>query len=333
MERVMSNNIAIFDMDGCVSDDQWRRGRVRQHQHGEGKPEDYTEYHEACDQDPPMKAGASVLHAHIRQGDFIVFATARPFAVAKKSAEWVVKHFGIQPTQDFLIMMRKDGDGRSAVEVKREMAAWIRDYAQKTGKAVTAAFDDRLDIAKLWKSEGYKSYVLDESGIVALDPQPTSVDEIRTAGLASLAAQSDKQPAAPSQPAAFSLEPAASLTPDEREFVERLNPESVEGQFLASVQRNAADILAKAADTFRERNANYKDNAVNVGKVMQALFPNGVTIRSNDDHHLYHLFELIIVKLTRFANSGLTHADSIHDAAVYAAMVEAIVHNHNIEVH
>jgi hypothetical protein len=31
------------------------------------------------------------------------------------------------------------------------------------------------------------------------------------------------------------------------------------------------------------------------------------------------------VKLTRFANSNLTHRDSIHDAMVYAAMVEHCV--------
>jgi hypothetical protein len=33
----------------------------------------------------------------------------------------------------------------------------------------------------------------------------------------------------------------------------------------------------------------------------------------------------MVVKLTRFANSGLTHEDSIHDAAVYAAMVESLI--------
>jgi hypothetical protein len=33
----------------------------------------------------------------------------------------------------------------------------------------------------------------------------------------------------------------------------------------------------------------------------------------------------MIVKITRFANSGLKHKDSIHDAAVYAAMVESLI--------
>jgi hypothetical protein len=33
----------------------------------------------------------------------------------------------------------------------------------------------------------------------------------------------------------------------------------------------------------------------------------------------------MIVKITRFANSDLNHKDSIHDAAVYAAMVESLL--------
>jgi hypothetical protein len=50
-----------------------------------------------------------------------------------------------------------------------------------------------------------------------------------------------------------------------------------------------------------------------------------VSLTSAADFNKWHLFELMVVKLTRFANSGLTHQDSIHDLAVYAAMVESIV--------
>jgi hypothetical protein len=89
--------------------------------------------------------------------------------------------------------------------------------------------------------------------------------------------------------------------------------------------KTAADILAEMADTYRERNKVYGDNYTRVGEVMMALFPNGVTINSKDEFNVWHLFELMIVKLTRFANSGLSHEDSIHDLAVYAAMVESLI--------
>jgi hypothetical protein len=95
--------------------------------------------------------------------------------------------------------------------------------------------------------------------------------------------------------------------------------------------KNAADILESAGRTFRERNAVYKDNAEVVGKVMAALFPNGVALKTAADHKMYHLFELVIVKLTRFTQSGMTHEDSIHDLAVYAAMCEVLVKTHNIK--
>lgn len=95
--------------------------------------------------------------------------------------------------------------------------------------------------------------------------------------------------------------------------------------------KTAADILAEMADTYRERNKVYGDNYKRVGEVMMALFPEGVTINTKEQFNVWHLFELMVVKLTRFANSGLTHEDSIHDLAVYAAMVESLIRKENQE--
>jgi hypothetical protein len=86
-----------------------------------------------------------------------------------------------------------------------------------------------------------------------------------------------------------------------------------------------ADLLAKMADTYRERNAVYGDNWRRVGDVMMSLYPEGMHLQDADAFNRWHLFELIVVKLTRFANSKLTHVDSIHDIAVYAAMLEAAI--------
>lgn len=87
---------------------------------------------------------------------------------------------------------------------------------------------------------------------------------------------------------------------------------------------NAADILEQMAKTFRERNAAYRDNYKMVGKLMAVLFPHGVPkeVLHSDQ---FHLFELKLVKLSRFAISGLQHGDSIHDDGVYSAMIEAIL--------
>ncbi len=65
---------------------------------------------------------------------------------------------------------------------------------------------------------------------------------------------------------------------------------------------------------------------------MALMFPKGVILKTADDFNRWHLFELKIVKLTRFVNSGLTHKDSIHDDAIYSAMVESLINDDSKEI-
>jgi hypothetical protein len=88
-------------------------------------------------------------------------------------------------------------------------------------------------------------------------------------------------------------------------------------------------ILSEMAATFCQRNNVYKDNYRVVGQIMPLLHPKGVQLLGADDHELYHLWSLIIVKITRFAASGLVHQDSIHDVAIYSAMIENILEERN----
>ena len=85
------------------------------------------------------------------------------------------------------------------------------------------------------------------------------------------------------------------------------------------------EILEKASATFRERNVAYGDNYKRVGPVMMGLFPNGITLNSEKDFERWHLLELIIVKLTRYAVNFKRggHADSLEDNIVYHAMLLA----------
>jgi hypothetical protein len=81
-------------------------------------------------------------------------------------------------------------------------------------------------------------------------------------------------------------------------------------------------ILRKQIATFIERNRTYGDNWKALG-ALAILFPNGVTLKTPEDFIRWHLFEWAFGKITRFAGSGMTHTDSLHDAAVYLTMVEA----------
>ncbi len=87
----------------------------------------------------------------------------------------------------------------------------------------------------------------------------------------------------------------------------------------------AGEVLTNLSGLWDKRNAVYKDNWRNIGKVMEGFFPNGVTLLTPNDHIRYHLFMLSAVKNTRYANNWMTgHADSMDDAAVYSAMLRSV---------
>ena len=90
--------------------------------------------------------------------------------------------------------------------------------------------------------------------------------------------------------------------------------------------KTADEFLEEGAATFKERNKVYGDNYKNVGTVMTGMFPEGVMLKSADDWNRMHILLLAIVKLTRYCNNWNDggHQDSIHDACVYAAMLESI---------
>lgn len=92
-------------------------------------------------------------------------------------------------------------------------------------------------------------------------------------------------------------------------------------------EKTGADILSAMADTFRDRNATYGDNFKKMGPAMIALFPNGVKLETEEDFIRFHLLDWIVGKLTRFASTGCNHIDSIHDIAVYAAILESCLVN------
>lgn len=94
----------------------------------------------------------------------------------------------------------------------------------------------------------------------------------------------------------------------------------------AASEVHAYQILEEMAATFKQRNAVYGSNFKMVGPIMAILFPNGVSVELLKSDQ-FHLFELLIVKLSRLAISGLKHQDSARDAGVYAAMIESIITN------
>lgn len=96
--------------------------------------------------------------------------------------------------------------------------------------------------------------------------------------------------------------------------------------------RTPGTILGDSAKTWEERNGIYKNNDLLVGLVQHVLWPTGPKLQTAEAHHRWHLYELIIVKLTRFVVSGLTHVDSIHDIIVYASMIENAINGKTVPI-
>lgn len=97
------------------------------------------------------------------------------------------------------------------------------------------------------------------------------------------------------------------------------------GTSANSKPRTAANALLEGAELFAERNKVYKDNHKVFGRVMAALYPDGLTLVGEDVFAEFGIFVQIISKITRHASNENGHHDSIRDTKVYAAMLEILL--------
>ena len=92
-------------------------------------------------------------------------------------------------------------------------------------------------------------------------------------------------------------------------------------------KRNKTPIecMEDALETFRERNKVYGDNYHRHGKVMTALFPSGVNLKTEKEWNRFGIVNMIVAKMTRYAeNWPKSHEDSVHDLGVYAFMLQSL---------
>lgn len=237
----------IFDLDGCLSDDSKRKHLLPK---APSSSSDYDAYNGLGLNDSAINS--DLWHAaagHIR---FVI--TARPEKYRDQTAAWINANLGCP----FLLCMRPEGNLQSSPDLKRDiLLSRVQDVDQ-----VVAAYDDRADVLRAYRSAGIAAerlFLADRTGARGL-----------------------------------------------------------------KAKREVADILNEMACTFRERNEVYQDNYKRVPELVKVLFPCGVPPSLLTTDH-WHLFELKLVKLTRFAASNLTHIDSIHDDAIYSAMIESIL--------
>lgn len=84
--------------------------------------------------------------------------------------------------------------------------------------------------------------------------------------------------------------------------------------------------LRNCANIYEERNKVYGDNYKHFGKIMVGLFPNGLTLETEDDFNRIGVFVQAVSKITRYAKkfSSGGHADSLDDLSVYSQMLREL---------
>lgn len=266
----------ICDLDGCLSDDRWRRHLLPSDVMN-ARPHAYDDYHRGIVFDEIVEQTRAMVQYYAcdengEQKSMVLLVTARPDVDGIRDAtiEWLNEKFGSTSRLkifDYCLLMRPEGCLLQSPELKMSL---LNDYfngvhenaAIGWGKVV-AALDDRENVLKVY-------------------PMP------------------DK------------LKRRIELGALER---------SPEQQLPGDARNSVPEILRSMADTFAERNKVYSDNYLRVAPIIRLLWPEGVPSELVTSDR-WHLFELLVVKLTRFAVGDLTHIDSIHDIAVYAAMIE-----------
>lgn len=92
------------------------------------------------------------------------------------------------------------------------------------------------------------------------------------------------------------------------------------------------DIFLRASELHKQKSSrdNYNGNEVRFGEVMDALYPNGLTIKGREDWIKYGIFHMVVSKALRLSNtifkpeteeSAEKRIDNAMDSVVYSAML------------
>lgn len=144
----------IVDMDGTLCD-------VSTVIHLQAEPDDFTAFHEGCAQCPPHRAVVEWCIDHHSRGHEILVVTGRDAWTRGLTVQWLSEHL---PVPAAGLYMRRDGDFRSNVDVKREIHRLL-----EPAYDIRAAIDDDPEIVGLWQEIGIPVAMVLDWGEVLVD--------------------------------------------------------------------------------------------------------------------------------------------------------------------
>jgi hypothetical protein len=98
----------------------------------------------------------------------------------------------------------------------------------------------------------------------------------------------------------------------------------VEAKDMAAL--SVPERLAKLGDIYRERNKVYKDTDKKFGRIMVAMFPDGLSLKTEEDFSRVGLYLHVVDKVSRYGSqfSAGGHQDSLNDTSVYSQMLQEL---------
>lgn len=280
--------VIIFDLDGCLSDDRDRRHLLpTPAEHHNNSDRDYEAYHAGLHLDRILpRTWQDFRRACNELACRILIVTARPESVRELTMSWLRNKASVGAEAGYVDL--------SNVEL----------LMRPTGNRTHSPLLKPALIEK-WADE--KDWCVEF--IAAYDDRPDVLRAYNATGIV------------PKEKCWLANDVGICRF----DFAETIELVPIEPEAPKDEPKTVPQIMRAMADTYEERNKVYGDNYKRVGAALAAMFPDGVLLRTPEDFNRWHLFELKMVKLTRFANSGLTHVDSIHDDSVYGGMIESIL--------
>jgi predicted secreted acid phosphatase len=134
----MNEEIVILDIDGTLADISHRRHHV------EKKPKDWKAFFQNMSQDKAIHAIVRLCNILYASELKILLCSGRSEEHRAETVQWLAEN-GVQYHD---LILRRDGDRRTDVIVKREMLAGL------DKSKILFVVEDRSGVVEMWRSEG-----------------------------------------------------------------------------------------------------------------------------------------------------------------------------------
>jgi len=134
----LAEEVVIFDIDGTLADVSARVHHVKK------KPKDWKAFFKGMAQDKAIHAMVRLCNVLYGSGVEIVLCSGRSEEHRAETVQWLAQK-GVNYHK---LLLRRDGDRRSDVAVKREMLAGL------DKRKILFVVEDRRRVVEMWRKEG-----------------------------------------------------------------------------------------------------------------------------------------------------------------------------------